>query len=471
MANAAMGRMGHSEGSRGFMPEDLEALGDNEALEDLEASLEGGEDYSEGDEAAGGDEGYGDEGFSEGDEAFAGERDDEGLDEVDEGLDEGEPEGDEAITTAQLMAERRQNDTRLHADARMRAGQFLDRSASRLASDVQRKLDQQLRGIPVPAPVRLERVSMLRGSGVFTARLPNGRTTSMQLIPAAATQSDVNRLSGQIGVNDARQAKALRIQAITLTRLKAAQASANKLHKAELLKISRDLNKRITEGDTGIDKRIAKEVDTQRRTANKRELQMMRQMSERQRRATWNTVLVASSLPLWAAYGDRAFGDNANLITRKNLMLAGSLATYLYLDDLAYKIAPRLAKLWSIGAPFANAATVWLLMRNEQHERFVTGITPISGPTPVLVPLKPLIGSAYFKRFEGLASVNVVASLQSTNKGPAAGDVAPNAVLASVTGGELKLELKNGANVHGAVVEWVVDVLDPKDQRSTPPKA
>jgi hypothetical protein len=475
MANAAFGNLGYHPEDYRFGPEDTEAFREDEDLEALEASLDGeGDEAFENFEAS--DEG--DEG-DEGDEAFASVREDEAfLEANDEDVTEADPESDEAVSGFGYAVDRqRARDAQLRADARMRAAQSLNRSANVFASNVQRKLDMQLQRIPKPPTVQLERLSTLRGSGVFKAKLPNGRETAMMLTPTPARQADVNRLNQQININDARQAKAIRMQAVALARLKAAQSTANALHKGELLKFSKDLNKRITDGDTTLDKRIAKEVEMQRKLAYKRDMQSTRDMAQRQKRATWNTVLVASAVPLFAAYGDRAFGDNASLFTKKNAILTGSLLGWLYVDDVVAKALARSGKersgllnWWQYLAPVANAATVYLALRNEQHERFVTGITELTwnANNEFPVPLAPLIGSSHFKKFSAFTSVSVVASLQSVS-----GANLPTGVQASVKSGVLTLKLI-GANLAGdskGVVAWSVDTLDPKDQRSKAPAA
>jgi hypothetical protein len=284
----------------------------------------------------------------------------------------------------------------------------------------------------------------------------------MMLTPTPARQADVNRLNQQISINHARQAKAIRIQAITLAKLKAAQSTANGLYKAELLKISKDLNKRITEGDANLDRRIAKEVDTQRKVSNRRDVQLIREMGQTQKRANWNSALLASAIPLFAAYGDRAFGDNGNVFTKKNMILTGSLLSWLYADDLVNRVAARDSKTWreamnwwSYLAPIGNAATVYFFMRKEQHERFVTGVTSITA-TSINVDLKDRIGPDYLQRFQGFNNVSVVASVISGNN--------VTGVTASVSAGILKLALVGGAN---GMVSWSVDTLDPSDQRKT----
>ena len=262
------------------------------------------------------------------------------------------------------------------------------------------------------------------------------------------------------------------MQGKTIVQLKSAQAAANRLHKAEILKISQDLNKRITAGDAGLDKRIAKETAGQKTVANKQGKRILRQIHLRQEQSTWNDVLIASALPLFAAYGDRAIGSNANPFTNKNLILTGSLAFWLFSDDIFSRWLARDSKSWrsvsrafSVAAPVLNAATVYFFMKDKQHERFITGVETITGATLPPVDLKKFIGSDDFEAFKALSSPRAVATIRSATSPTVGG------VQASVKDGLLTLTLLE-ATVAAAVtgtteVAWAVDTMDPANQRSS----
>ena len=251
----------YAEAVGDYEADDLEAdLGDEEIMA-LEAELDDNEARADYDEA-----------LAEDDETSALEADDEGYTEADDesaveddeaysgGEDVGEPEAPPVPQSLQAAMQRASIQARMRADARNRQAQAAQRATVRHAIGVQRKLDQQLGRIRGPAPVGLRRLDMLRGSGVVTAQLPNGRTTRLMITPPLATREDVNRLTQQIGVNDVRQAKAIQQQGRTIAQLKSAQATAIKSLTAEQLKISKDLTKRLSDSETKLDKRITKEV-------------------------------------------------------------------------------------------------------------------------------------------------------------------------------------------------------------------
>ena len=192
-------------------------------------------------------------------------------------------------------------------------------------------------------------------------------------------------------------------------------------------------------------------------------------------------MLIASAIPLYAAYGDRAIGDNANPLSKKNLILTGSLAAWLFADDLVNRFARdskawrSVANAWSYLAPFGNAATVYYLMKDKQHERFVTGTAKSTNASVAPVDLLPLIGKDYHADFNGIKPPLAVASIASvtTNTGVPATETPPTGVRAWVntTTAERKLRLdlvgagKDWAGI--AEIAWAVNTMRPEDQRKS----
>lgn len=288
----------------------------------------------------------------------------------------------------------------------------------------------------------------------------------MMFKPTLATRTDVNRLTRQISVNNIKQAKAIQVQGKNIKLLKTAQSSAVKSLTAQQLKSSKLLTKQITDGDKSLDKRITKLVSTQKKSGRRQDVKMLGKVKDQQRRSTWNSVLIASAIPLFAAYGARAAGDNANPLTKKNLIIAGSTAGWLFADDIIDRFLTRGNKkwrsastIWNIAAPFANAATVYYFMKDKQHERFVTGITPVKGNGEADAGLVPVGKDHGFDKFN---SPPVVATLKEA-------DVEVEGVKARVDQGKLYLTL-TGSNLTAdstADVAWQVDTLDPDYKRKS----
>ncbi len=474
----------------GYYAEDYE---DSEALEDMEddlyddESIEAfGEDdldddeafeaeYDDDDEAI---EAYWEDDLDD-DEALAFEYDDddEGMeyDDDDEAFDEvyfDVGEVDEAIPAERSRRSRRARQraiqlAKLRASMRRRKARDARRKALRNARRTQKMLSNKLRAIRRRGRVSLPRISKVRGTGYVTAILPNGRRTKMMFRPALATRTDVNRLTRQISANGVKQAKAIRVQARNIKLLKSAQSSAVKSLTAQHLKSTKLLTKQITDGDKNLDKRITKLVRNQKKSGRKHDAKMLAKVRDQQRRSTWNSVLIASTIPLFAAYGDRAVGDDGNPITKKNAIIAGSTAVWLFADDLVYRFLTRGKKwhgalnIWNYAAPVGNALTVWFFMKNRQHERFVTGVTPIRGRTEVSVGLVPVGEDHGFDRF---SNPPVIATLNRADAGV-------RGVNARVDQGTLKITLLGSGNSFTdestADVAWQVDTLDPKYKRKS----
>jgi hypothetical protein len=288
----------------------------------------------------------------------------------------------------------------------------------------------------------------------------------MMFKPTLATRSDVNRLTRQVSAIGIKQAKAIRTQDKNIRLLKSTQSSAFKSLTAQHLKSNKHLTKQISDGDKKLDKRITKLVSNQKKLGRKQDLKMLGRIREQQTRSTWNTALAASAIPLFAAYGDRAVGDNANPFTTKNMIISLSTAGWLFADDLIIRYVARgnkkwrkAGKVWNIVAPFANWATVYYFMKNKQHERFVTGVTPVQGSDesdPIAIP----VGKDH--KFDSIDNPAVVASLVSATD-------SVHGVKARVEDGKLYLTLigDNLVSTSNAEVAWKVDTMDPKYQRSS----
>src|SRR5262249_56031979 len=134
-------------------------------------------------------------------------------------------------------------------------------------------------------------------------------------------------------------------------------------------------------GDIKLDKRLSKEAEAlearlaQQITINRETVDRLR------RRDFWDKVLIATSLPLFAAYGDRRSPFGAN-----NLTLVLSLLIWLVGDEVVESIfgtdekSPYLlrdADAWSYIAPIGNVLAAWWLLSDQQHERFITAVTRI----------------------------------------------------------------------------------------------
>lgn len=461
--------------------EELEGMEDDLDDESIEAVGEDDLDDDESFEAEYDDDDEDIEAYQEDDldddESFGAEYDDddEGMeydDDDEEAFDEGYAymgEADEAF--AAELSRRARNRRRAlqlakRADRMRKIAQATQKKAIRDARKTRQMLYKKLRAIRKRGRVSLPRISKARGTGYVTAILPNGRRTKMMFRPALATATDVNRLTRQISANGVKQARAIRVQANNIKLLKSAQSSAVKSLTAQQLKSSKLLTKQITVGDKNLDKRITKLVSNQKKSGRKQDVKMLSHIRQQQKRSTWNVALAASAIPLFAAYGDRAGGDNADPLTKKNLFIAGSTTVFLFADDLVDRFLTRGKKwrgaynIWNIAAIFANWGAVWWFMKDRQHERFVTGISTVRGNAenaPIPIP----VGKDH--KFETFENPTVVACLKSSS-------VEVHGVKAKVEQGNLLLTLTGNENLNQdstAEVAWQVDTLNPDYRRKS----
>jgi hypothetical protein len=198
------------------------------------------------------------------------------------------------------------------------------------------------------------------------------------------------------------------------------------------------LRRRIDAADNALGRRLSNARE-EFRTRLDKQLQVDRENARRlRRRDFWDKILIASSLPLFAAYGQpgNAFGVN-------NLTLTLSLLVWLVGDHVVEAVfgsrtrkSPYVlhdADAWSYIAPLANVLAAWWLLDDRQHERFVTGITtvklekrevhmPPSGPAfyryRADVALKDLIGKDHFPDFETFKAVPAVATIRGVRLSP-----------------------------------------------------
>lgn len=394
-----------------------------------------------------------DEGTDEGDEAS-----DEGEDigEAIEAADEGDGEADEAVDEAVMSASARlraDRDRNRRADwaRRIAADQRLD--AQRAAS-TQRAITDRLRSIKVGGRPGVSTVGSLQGAGVVTAILPNGRRSRMRIIPTMAPISEVNRLRSVVVTNGRRQATATASNTKAITALAVAQASAVKKLTDQQLKSDRDLGKRIVEGDNRLDRRITKELSGGSGVLDKHGKKMLRALRRERTRSVMDSVLLASAMPFYAAYGDRE-----DPFARNNLILTGSLLFWLLGDEAIDWFAGKsdalkgLATAWSYGAFAGNGATAYFFLNGKQHERYVSGLADVPDAGFLDVPITdPKIGKDALDDFKKDKHV-VVATILSSAASATATDVR-----ADLTNGVLRLTVDPKPAAGSSVkVAYIID--------------
>ena len=271
-----------------------------------------------------------------------------------------------------------------------------------------------------------------RGTRTVSAILPNGRVVWLRVDPplspaielrhvadvaehgtrwrVAATHSNsaaIRRLAQQIAVD-----------AEALTNARAGRAEA--------------LRRRMVARHNAIDRRVSKAA-ARFRTAIAEQIKVENDTVRRlRRRDLWDKIVLATALPLFAAYGQRGNPFGAN-----NLALLISLLIWLAGDEVSDALfgsnekSPypvRDTDVWSYIAPIANVLAGWWLMSGLQHERFVAGstsefaLTEAPGPAgpgelrhtyASNVNLAEVVNPGHFADFQTFADVPAVAAIQS----------------------------------------------------------
>jgi len=291
----------------------------------------------------------------------------------------------------------------------------------------------------------IRREAPLRGARTLNGILPNGQTIWLRVDPPLAPAGALRRLA-DIADHGARGRRAgTRAHSVAIQRLAQRLVDdAEKLTQSRLDRTER-LRDRIVTRYQQADRRLAKAAAAYRRRVAE-EIHLERETVRRmRRRELWDKILIATSLPLFAAYGQRGnpFGVN-------NLTLLISLLIWLVGDELADtlfrspKESPyplRDADIWSYIAPAGNLLAGWWLMDGRQHERFVVGFTsefareyPVQTSTGHLrhvyvaeVPMSKVVAPIHFDDFQTFKDVPAAATIRTATLND------PNAAIESVT--------------------------------------
>jgi hypothetical protein len=317
------------------------------------------------------------------------------------------------------------------------------------------------------------------GAREVTAILPSGRTIWLRVDAPLAPATSANHIALLAEREIDRRRADIASQARATERLSTAVAAdIERLERAQLAR-ARQLRGRIVSGDNRLDARLAKvREEFQSRLDN--QLKIDRENLRRlRRRGFWDAILLATSLPLFASYGDRRspFGTN-------NLTLVFLLLIWLVGDEVVEAVfgsgngkspyAIPDADAWSYLAPIGNILAAWWLLSDRQHERFITGVTTIKLDDRerhrVLVGLRDQIGADYFEDFKTFAGVPAVATIGAIRLSSEGLAVNPRIeeLRSRVREGELTLSFKVvpgsgslSSNLGEVDIAWIVDTDKP----------
>lgn len=321
------------------------------------------------------------------------------------------------------------------------------------------------------------------GARQLNALLPNGKTIWLRVdapLAPIASLDHVARLAER-----AMDGRDMRIGAHARTtgrlgRLVAADiARMNQARRAR----ARALGRRIAAGDNRLDARLSKARDELRSRIDT-QVRIDRENFRRlRRRDLWDKILLATALPLFAAYGDRR-----NPLGSSNLTLVFLLIIWLVGDEVVEAVfgsdhakSPHALSdtdAWSYLAPIGNVLAAWWLLGDRQHERFVTGVTTVKLDARdrhhVDVKLSERIAVDHYADFETFAGVPVVATAGAMRRSSnVTADPRIEGLKARVREGVLTLSfrvvsstgLPLPADAGEVDIAWMVDTDEPRSAR------
>jgi hypothetical protein len=355
-------------------------------------------------------------------------------------------------------------------------------------------------GADLVEPRRTHRGSPPRGVKAVTAVLQNGRVLWLRVSEPLATVAAATHL-GQLADETARWRRAAnRSQSDAIERLSQSIAADVERVSDGRLDRARARSRRLVAADRAANRKLSKAARDYRIRVE-RQLRIERESVRRlARRDLWDKLVILSSFPLFAAYGEpgRPFGAN-------NLALTLSLLIWLVGDEIVDALFGREEKppyplrdadVWSYIAPLGNLLAGWWLLDSAQHERFVTSHAVI-GPEPFTaepnpadpsellyrytarIDLSPFVAPGHFPDFQTFTGVPAVATLASVRFSSAGGAAAAHieGLVASVEEGTLIITVTAIANDLGTLpiptivdaleVAWMVDTREPSKTTSS----
>jgi hypothetical protein len=435
----------------------IESNGENFEYEGMESSDEGSFESDESDEAsfesdesdeASFESDESREGASfESDESFSAFESDESdeSDEVAESdeSDESDESSDEALS-ASAQARADANVARRRRAAFALSVKRDQRREAERAAAARKRFATQLKGIPAGGKA----VGRLQGAGYVTAVLDNGRKARMRLIPAPATNVEVNRLRATFNANDKRQARAI-------AKLKSAQAAFITRQTAEMVKSDKAISQKIVQSHSQLDKKITNQLTLQRSMLEKHRKRVMRVVKKQRWRQLANSALLAEGLWVFSTYGDRR-----ELLSSRNLALGGSLVGALVLDDVVDAFTGKaggawsgLTGAWSYAALVAYPTIVHLALKDRESRDLISGVTPAT-PGQALTSIPVPVATKFTEQFRTNTTNKSIPVLASVVGGGAA---ANRIINARVHAGNLEITFE-AAPAAGTNVAWVVDV-------------
>lgn len=337
-----------------------------------------------------------------------------------------------------------------------------------------------------------------RGVRSLAAILPNGKIVWLKVDSSLAPARALGNL-GQLADNTARWRRAsLQSQREAIERLSRTIVSDTERTLDARIARTGAARRRIVASNRRLDRKLAKARETHLAGVEK-QLRIERESVARLgRRDLWDKLLVLSSLPLFAAYGQPGAPLNANnvalLLTLLVFLVGDQIVDALFGSGKSSPYPVRDTDVWTYLAPAANLLAGWWLLSDRQNERFVAGRTvfPAERFERAVHPILPLqlqyryVGAIDllkivapdhqddFKTFAGVPVVATISSVALSATGRTHG-ARVEGVTATVTGGTLTITVTAAAGatapelsvLETLEVAWMVDTQEPSTSAST----
>ena len=271
------------------------------------------------------------------------------------------------------------------------------------------------------------------GSGTVAALLPNGRVVWLQVAPPLSSVLSVHQVARLAESSAERRQAATRSVSTSIESLSTAIARDSERLTDQRVKRGAAARRRLAATYGGVDRRLSKQARVYD-AALERQRDVASETARRlNTRSIWDTILLASSVPLFTAYGERArpFGPhNLTLLLSQLVWLVGDeFVDAMFGSEHESPYPIEAPDTWSYIAPFGNLLAGWWLLDGRQHERFVTGRSPLNVGAVVTaqipattrflyrfsaeIDLTRVLASEHAPDFIGFANVPAVASVAS----------------------------------------------------------
>lgn len=281
----------------------------------------------------------------------------------------------------------------------------------------------------------------------------------MRVEPAVATLAQASELREAIGAKQARFRIRARANASAIkAHADRVSVDTRRLARSQVQAHRRTAQKAIAE-HTRQHQKLSAVSAAQRAEANKMADQHTTWIRWSSQRNRLDQLVLASSLPLVAAYGRNGTLWDANNMTLgvlAGIWLLGDKVTDFLGGTKVPEPGVRSPDVWSYLTPAANVLLAWLLLRDRQNERFIDGFasafvavreqTQAGTRDTVLeqhLDLLPFIAPLHREDFVGFLAVPAIATVAEVQWTPAAmaGDAHIAGVTAQVQEGVLRLSV------------------------------